>query len=105
MAFNIMDFAMNMLSNKEGLIDKIKTMVEKHLAKFADKMQPNECLLCVPSGDKTQLLIFRGTFTINPDKTFTVVRTGIFEIKDIIAKIDPSKLTEEQQEEIKKDLQ
>ncbi len=98
-----MDFATSMFSG--GMIDKIKAMVETQLGKFAEKMKPEECLLSVRSGDGKKLLTFRGTFTINADKSITMIRTGILDITEVISKMDPSKLTDDQKTEIQKQLE
>lgn len=98
-----MDFATSMFSGG-GMIEKIKAMVTTQLGKFAEKMKPEECLLSVPSSDGKKLLTFRGTFTINQDKSITVARTGILDITEVIAKMDPSKLTDDQKSEIQKQL-
>lgn len=84
----------------KGMVDKIKGMAEIQLSKFAEKMKPEECLLCVRSMAEKKLLIFRGTFTINEDGTFTITRTGIFDIGELLAKMDPSQFTEEQKKEL-----
>lgn len=100
--FNLMDFAASMFSG--GMIDKIKGLVQNQLGKFAEKMKPEECLLSVRSGDGKKLLTFRGTFTINADKSITMVRTGILDIGELISKMDPSKLSDDQKYEIQQQL-
>jgi hypothetical protein len=89
----------SMISDK-AMQQEVTKMLTGIFDGLAPKMKDSECLFAVPNTEKNKLRIFKGTFLINEDKTVTITTTGVFDIANLAAQIDPSKLTPEQQQKL-----
>lgn len=91
--------AMSMLDDGK-MVKEISSLLTTSFDKFASRMNDGECLMAVPSTDKTKLHIYRCTIENHPDKSSTIKRVALFDLVEILARVDTSKLTTEQKKEI-----
>jgi hypothetical protein len=88
-----------------GVIKQVAGIVTNAFDKFAGKMKNDECLVAVPSGDKTKLRIMKGSFEVVDVNTITIhldpdPKKRPFDIATILGGIDTAKMTDEQKKEI-----
>lgn len=87
-----------------SMMKEVAKLIEPSLDIFASKMEPGECLFCIPNKEKTKLGIFKGKYVMKTNEIQEVILTGKLDLSSVLNNFDPSKLNPETQKQIEESI-